>query len=179
LLQQQGQELLAESHLLQATRVGPREARAYELLSTYYISRNRLPEAKVMLEGLLTLKTNQSLPHVNLGTVLLQLKEYSAAVAQLKRALELDPKQPEALHNLARHYLATRQELPAALDLCQRLVVAAPTAPSFDLLGWACYANGRTNDAFKAASKAVELDPTNAVYLERKKRVERLVSPAR
>jgi len=58
--------------------------------------------------------------------------------------LELDPKQPGALGNLARFYLSSRQDLPEALGLCRRLVDSQPTAASYDLLGWACYANGLT-----------------------------------
>jgi Flp pilus assembly protein TadD len=89
----------------------------------------------------------------------------------LRRALELDPAQPAALNNLARHYLGARREPAEALDLAQRLADVQPTAASYDLLGWALYVNGRTNEARTAAARAVELDPANRVYRERLERL--------
>jgi tetratricopeptide (TPR) repeat protein len=93
-------------------------------------------------------------------------------MAELQRALELDPTQPQALYNLARARLTTRSELPQALELSRRLVEAQPSAESFDLLGWAFYANGKTNDARAAAAQAVKLAPNNAVYRQRLQRLQ-------
>ena len=110
---------------------------------------------------------------VNLATLLLQLREAPQAVAELQKALELDPKQPEALANLARFYLASRQNAPEALSLCQRLVAAQPMAPSYDLLGWALYVNGQTRDALDALTNAIRLEPDNPAYRERARKLNR------
>jgi len=167
-----GQTALAEAHLRQAVRIEPQEPRGHEVLAALLVQTGRLPEARGMYEALVRLKPTQAAYRLNLGTTLLQLKDYPAAVEQLNRALELDPKQPGALGNLARFYLSSRQDLPEALGLCRRLVDSQPTAASYDLLGWACYANGLTNEARLAAAQAVERDPTNTVYRERYQRLQ-------
>jgi Flp pilus assembly protein TadD len=171
LLGRRGQESLAESHLRQAIKVAPAEPPAYEILSRFYLRNQRLAEARRLLEELVRLRPRRVSDHVNLGTLLLQLQDDQAAVKELKRALELDANQPQALHNLARHYLARREETAEALALAQRLVRLEPSGASYDLLGWASYANGQTNEALAAAARAVEKEPANPAYRERYQRL--------
>jgi Flp pilus assembly protein TadD len=178
LLLGQGQAARAEAHLRQVLRVAPAQPVGYQRLAAFYIHAGRLPEARELLTTLVSLQPNEASGHVNLATLLLQLREYSAAVQELERALEISPKQPEALQNLALLYLNTRSRLPEALDLCQRLAVCQPKASSYDLLGWAFYANGRTNEALEASGKAVACEPDNAVYRERHRRLELVAGAA-
>lgn len=163
----QAQPAAAEAHLRQAVRIDPEEPHGRELLASLWLQTGRLTEARAEYQQLVQLRPAQVAYRLNLGTVALQLHDYPAAVAEWKRALELDPRQPEALANLARLYLSARRDLPDALALSRRLVEARPTGASYDLLGWAFYANGQTNDARAAAAQAVERDPGNAVYRER------------
>jgi tetratricopeptide (TPR) repeat protein len=163
---------LAESHLRQAMRIAPQEVHAHELLAALLLREGRLTEARGVYETLVNLRPRQPQYHLNLGTLFLQLKDYPAAVNEWKRALELDPRQPEALNNLARFCLAGRRDLPEALAWSRQLADLQPTAANQDLLGWALYANGQTNEARVAAARAVELDPTNAVYRERFRRLQ-------
>jgi tetratricopeptide (TPR) repeat protein len=167
----QGQESLAEAHLRQAIGIAPQEPQPYELLASFYLGKSRWLEARGLFEELARLRPKQLTYRVTLGTLHLRLGDYLAAEKQFKGVLEADPKQPEALHNLARHYLATGREAPEALVLCRRLVTLQPKAASYDLLGWAFYANGRTNEALAAAAQAVEMDPTNPAYRERYRRL--------
>ncbi len=169
---QEQQPARAEAHLRQAIRIAPQEPRGYEVLAALLVQTGRLPEARGVYEALVRMQPKQANYRLNLGTVLLQLKDYPAAVEQWKSALELDPRQPEALGNLARFYLGARRDLPEALGLCRRLVELQPAAASYDLLGWACYVNGQTNEARAAAAQAVERDPTNTVYRERYQRLQ-------
>lgn len=168
---QQGRADLAEAHLRQAMRIDTNDVRPCEMLAPYYLRTGALPSAREMYENLVRLRPKQAAYHVNLGTVLLRLKEYPAAAEELKRALELDPKQPEALNNLARFYLGARRDLPEALALCRRLIDLEPTAANYDLLAQVCYASGRTNDARAASAQAVERDPNNPIYRERQRRL--------
>jgi tetratricopeptide (TPR) repeat protein len=161
------QAAVAERHLLQAVRIAPGESRGYEMLSGILLQSGRLAEARGLCEELVRKWPNRAAYRVNLGTLLMQLKEPTAAVEELKRALVLDPKQPMALANLARFYLNTRQNLPDALTLCRSLVELDPAAAHYDLLGWALYANGQIEAARQASAQAVERDPGNAVYRER------------
>ncbi len=171
LLTQQGQAPLAEAHLHQAGRIAPDDPHVWEVLASLYLQQRSWPQAKAAGENLVRLRPNQTTYRVNLATVLLQLQDVPAAIHQLKRVIELDPQQPAALHNLTLIYLNNRREPAEALATCRRLVALEPTAPNYDLLGWALYANGQTNEALAAAAEAVRKDPDNPGYLERYRRV--------
>jgi len=171
LLLRQQQPELAEAQLRQATRIAPAEPAAYELLGAVLVKSRRLPEAREVYETLVRLRPDRAGDHVNLGTLRLQLGDFPGAVAALRRALELDPDQPAALNNLARYYLGQGGEPAGALELTKRLAQVQPTAASQDLLGWALFANGMTNEARTAAARAVELDPANPVYRQRLERL--------
>jgi tetratricopeptide (TPR) repeat protein len=177
-LMRENREELAEKHLRQAIDIAPLDPQAYEVLGRYYVIKRRLAEARLLIEEVVKLKPNDVSSHINLGTMLLESKDYGPAVAELRRALELDPKQQQALHNLARHFLSTRTNLAEALILCQRLVACKPEAANYDLLAWACYANGNTNEALKAAGQAIENEPTNPVYRDRLKRLQGIAGTA-
>ncbi len=179
LLLAQGRDALAEAHLRQAIAIAPQEPKAYELLGDLCLRKARFADAKPLLAQLVRLRPNDVGQGLNYGTVLLQLKDYPAAENQLKRVLQLDSKQPQTLYNLSRFYLSTRQQLPEALALCRRLLCVQSNAAAYDLLGWALYANGRTNDALTAAAQAVEKDPDNAVYRQRHERLQKLMDQQR
>ncbi len=174
LLARQQQWPGAEAHLRQAIAIAPTESTAYERLGAMLLKAGRLVEARDLYEGRTRSRPDDAAGWLNLGTVRLQLRDPSAGVSALKRALELDPNQPAALNNLARFYLGSRQELPEALALARRLVTVQPSAASYDLLGWALYANGNPDEARGAATRAVELAPTNQVFRER---LQRLMTP--
>lgn len=172
-LLREGQESLAEEHLRQALRIAPKDTQALEILAGFYIKKGRHGDARPLLVSLADIRPRDTATRLNLGTVLLQLKDPDA-IPELKRVLELDPQQPQALNNIARYYLSRRQQLPEALVLCQRLVAVQPSAFNFDLLGWAYYANGRTNDALAASAQAVEKEPGNAVFRQRYDRLKQV-----
>ncbi|MHC1768974.1 MAG: tetratricopeptide repeat protein [Verrucomicrobiia bacterium] len=170
----QGQPKEGEAHLRQAIFFAPDDPEPCDRLAGYLIRTRRIAEAEVLCRKLVTLLPNDAGHRVNLGTLLVQMGQADAGIAELKRARELDANQPQALNNLARAYLAARRDLPEALALSQRLAEAHPIGESYDLLGWAYYANGKTNEARAAAAQAVKLDPTNAVYRQRLQRLQQL-----
>lgn len=170
----QKDEALAEDHFCQAVYVAPQLAAAHRILSTFYLRRNRPLQAKASLEQLVQLQPNQAGYRTDLGTTLLQTKDYAAGVKELRKALALDPDQPQALHNLARFYLVQGKNPAAALPLCKRLVQKSPNARNYDLFAWACFANGRVAEAVSAADEAVQRDPNNPAYKTRLRKLKRL-----
>lgn len=169
---QLGQPNEAEAHLRQAITLAPDDPEPCSRLAGHLIRTRRLGEARDLCRRLIELAPNDAGNRVNLGTLLLQLGQADAGIAELRRALELDPAQPQALYNLARVRLATSRELPQALELSRRLVETQPSAEGYDLLAWAFYANGKTNEARTAAAQAVKLAPNNAVYRQRLQRLQ-------
>ena len=168
---QHGREDLAEAHLKQAVRVAPREVDAWEMLAGFYLKTGALTSAKEVYENLTRLRPGEAGYHASLGTLLLRLKDNDAAVVELKKALELNPNQLEALDHLARICLGTRRELPEALALCRRCVSLQPTAANYDLLAQACYLNAQYDEARAASAQAVQLDPASTLYREHHRRL--------
>ncbi|MGO8698476.1 MAG: tetratricopeptide repeat protein [Limisphaerales bacterium] len=166
-----GRPDLAEAHLKQAAKVAPEENEAYEHLAGFYVKTGAFAAAKEAYENLTRLRPNQALYRVRLATLLLRLKDDAAAEVELKKALELDPNQREALNYLAQICLEARRDLPEALSLCRRSVSLQPTAANYDLLALACYLNGRGEEARTAAAEALRLDPGKAEYQEHYKRL--------
>lgn len=167
-------EQMAESHFRQAVRVAPQLAAAHHLLATFYLRCNRPLQAKFSFEQLVELQPNHAGYRTDLGTLLLQTKDYAVGVKELRRALTLDPDQPQALHNLARFYLGRGKNPAAALPLCQRLVQKRPNARNYDLFAWACFANGQVVEAISAAAEAVRRDPNNHAYKTRLQKLKHI-----
>jgi len=174
-LQRTGQPALAEAHLHQGALVAPEEPLAFQRLAALCVKTGRLREAEGYFATLAKLQPEEPSYGVNRGTLLLQLNDYPGAVSEFKRVLQIQPNQTDALNNLARFYLSHRQQVPDALEMSQRLVDHQPTAANYDLLGWALYLNGRTNQALEACKQALRRDPDNAAYLERRRRLEQAV----
>jgi serine/threonine-protein kinase len=106
--------------------------------------------------------------HASLGYALVQLKDTSGAINELKLALELQPDSPGAENNLAWMY-ATADDLqfrnPAeALVLARRAVESSQESnPAFlDTLAEALLLNGQPAQAFATEAQAAKLDPENS-----------------
>jgi tetratricopeptide (TPR) repeat protein len=140
-------------------------------LADLYVQQSKLALARPLAEEVARLRPKDVVCALNLSMLLIQLKDQPAAIATLKRVLEIDPKQPQAMESLARLYLGSRKGLPEALALAQGLAEIKPDGVSYDLLGWASFSNQRTNEAIAAASMAVEKDPSNPTYKQRLKRL--------
>ncbi len=75
-----------------------------ENLANAYVMSNRIEEAKTSFADGVKLQPNNKVMRYNFGTILLNIKEFSVAEEQLKKALELDPNYLSAIYNLALCY---------------------------------------------------------------------------
>ncbi len=161
-----GRSDLAEAHLRQAVKIAPGEVENYEMLAGFYLQTGAPDQARGVYEDLVRLRPRHAAYRASLGALLARKKDDIRAVEELKKALELDPHELEALNTLARIYLRTRRELPEAVSLCRRCVSLQPTAAHYDLLAQACQLNGESDEARAASAEAVRLDPGQAAYRE-------------
>jgi len=107
----------------------------------------------------IALRADGAEPHVGLGRVLARSGKRDDGVAELRRALQLDPNGPEALYELS-------QVLGAGPESTGLLERATRERPSFGdawlALGNQSLAAGRLGDAKKAAEAAERNDPGSA-----------------
>jgi Zn-dependent protease with chaperone function len=111
------------------------------------------------LKNLVQIEPNNALWRFDLGTLLFQRNNLKQAVEELKLALELDPKNPEILNNLA-WILATSKEQSyfqpgQALVFAERAAQASPKPHILDTLAEAYHVNGMQEEALATAERAL------------------------
>jgi serine/threonine protein kinase/tetratricopeptide (TPR) repeat protein len=100
--------------------------------------------------------------HMTMGFIEHDRGEYPQAVAEYKRALELDPANPDTMRRLATAYEA-EGDLPAAEATYQKAIKLRPTYfRTYDNLGNFLIKHGRLDSAEAPLKRAVELSPQNA-----------------
>jgi len=86
------------------------------------------------------------------------------AEADFRRALELNPDQPNVLNYLGYSLVEQHRNLDEALDMIERAVAARPNSGYItDSLGWVFYRLGRFEDAVAPMERAVELEPNDPI----------------
>ncbi len=98
------------------------------------------------------------------GMVRERAKQWPRAEADFKRALKLNPDQPNVLNYLGYSWIDQGMNLDEALKLVKRAVELRPKDGDIvDSLGWAYYRLGRYEEAVKTLERAVELRPEEPV----------------
>lgn len=93
-----------------------------------------------------------------------RLKNWESAESDFRRALELNPDQPQVLNYLGYSLVERREKLDEALDMIERAVVARPDSGYIvDSLGWVLFRLGRYDEAVEHMERAVELMPVDPV----------------
>ena len=89
-----------------------------------------------------------------------QTDNWPPAEADFRRALELNPEQPNVLNYLGYSLVEQRRNLDEALDMIERAVAGRPDSGYItDSLGWVLYRLGRFEEAVAPMERAVELAP--------------------
>lgn len=98
------------------------------------------------------------------GISLERLKRWPEAEADLRRALELNPNQPQVLNYLGYSLVEKQEKLDEALDMIERAVAAEPNSGFIvDSLGWVLFRMARYDEAVAHMETAVELMPVDPV----------------
>ncbi len=93
-----------------------------------------------------------------------RLKNWDAAEADFREALELNPEQPQVLNYLGYSLVEHQEKLDEALKMIERAVSAQPQSGYIvDSLGWALYRLGRYEEAVVHMERAAELMPVDPV----------------
>nr|WP_254444964.1 tetratricopeptide repeat protein [Ruegeria atlantica] len=93
-----------------------------------------------------------------------RLKQWDQAESDFRRALELNPDQPQVLNYLGYSLVERREKLDEALEMIERAVAARPDSGYIvDSLGWVLFRLGRYHEAVEHMERAVELMPVDPV----------------
>ena len=95
-----------------------------------------------------------------LGYVYYAQKKVPESVETLTKALEIEPKNPNALNSLGFIYAEEKIDLGRAVTLCRQAVDLAPrNAAYLDSLGWAYFRMGNYAEARSTFRRALDLAP--------------------
>nr|WP_217354980.1 tetratricopeptide repeat protein [Ruegeria arenilitoris] len=87
-----------------------------------------------------------------------RLKAWDRAEADFRRALELNPDQPQVLNYLGYSLVERQEKLEEALEMIERAVAIQPDSGYIvDSLGWVLFRLGRYDEAVEHMERAVEL----------------------
>ena len=90
--------------------------------------------------------------------------DWPRAEADFRKALELNPGQPQVLNYLGYSMVEMQINLDEALDMIEQAVSASPDSGYIvDSLGWVLYRLGRYDEAVEHMERAVELMPVDPV----------------
>lgn len=93
-----------------------------------------------------------------------QLDRWPEAEADFRKALELQPEQPQVLNYLGYSYVEMQTNLDEALSMIERAVAGQPNSGYItDSLGWVLYRLGRYEEAVGHMERAVELMPIDPI----------------
>ncbi|MGB3407268.1 MAG: tetratricopeptide repeat protein [Jannaschia sp.] len=102
--------------------------------------------------------------HYVRGITFERTERWDQAEADFRRALELNPDQPQVLNYLGYGLVEKRVKLDEALGMIEEAVAARPTDGYItDSLGWVYYRLGRYEEAVAPMERAAELEPRDPI----------------
>lgn len=160
-LVQQGQSRAGLEHLLNASRLDPKNPRILEEVALIYRDIKQYPLSLKYFKKALALQPDFPSAWNNLGTVYLLLKEYDLAIPCFKRAAQaLTYKTPHfAYNNLGLAYFYKGEYQKAITSYQQAVSLAPDYSLCWDNLGMAYEAVGDQTEARKAFETAIKYAP--------------------
>lgn len=149
-----GQLVEVHSALADALR---REERFADAIPVYTRAIDLIPEAE---QRHWTLFYSRGISNERAGN-------WTEAEADFRRALELNPEQPQVLNYLGYSFVDRGENLDEALEMIKRAVAAQPEAGYIiDSLAWALFRLGRYDEAVEPMERASILEPVDPVVTD-------------
>ena len=105
--------------------------------------------------------------YFNRGVCLERLDRFDEAIPSFRKALELQPNQPQVLNYLGYTWIDRGENLDEAVRMIEAAVAAAPDQGYIiDSLAWAYYRLGRDTDALAPMERASLLEPVDPVVTD-------------
>ncbi|MBL8615176.1 MAG: tetratricopeptide repeat protein [Deltaproteobacteria bacterium] len=174
-----GDLVAAETRLLQATRLHPREARAWHNLGVFWMEQGRLDEAEGALNhGAGLAGQDEPGPSLALGELALQREQPGGALVWAERAVKMsalrdDPKATgAALYLRGRAYFEMEQWDKAEDDLRAAVIADGQLVGARGGIGQLRARVGDLPGAIEAFKLVLQVDPNNAAARENLRRAE-------
>ncbi len=178
----EGREQEAESLFRRALEIDGKNVRARMYLAALAEKKGRKAEAVKLLRDGLTLSPGDPELAGRLASLIARRRSPEAlaeAEKILVDATKQRPRDPLCYRQLAVFYLSFGIKAGDAYKAARRAVELHRSAPNYDVLSWALYANGRAEEAVEVINRAIELDPGNPVYKRRKEKLLQRLGLAR
>ena len=168
LLETLGKSKEAGEHLSAIVASNPKNEEALTALGNLQRSRKLFSDAAATYSRVLALQPlpdkSQWVIYYYRGISNERRKNWPAAEADLKKALELNPDQPLVLNYLGYSWVDQGANLDEAFRMLRRAVdLRQRDGYVVDSLGWAYYRLGRYEDAVRELEKAIDLKPSDPV----------------
>jgi tetratricopeptide (TPR) repeat protein len=146
------------------------ETDLYALLSSIYESNEDYKRAQKVLEQGLAVESESVELIYRLGALLDRKENKEGSIAQMRRVLELDPDNADAMNYIGYTYAEQGINLDEALTLIQKAISSKPDNGYYiDSLGWVYFQQEKYDLALESLEKAFSLieggDPTIAEHL--------------
>lgn len=154
----------ARGVLEKLTKTEPKDIRPLEALGNIMRARKQYAEAVTFFNRAIALIGQPDERHWGYyyarGTAYERLKNWPAAEADLKKALQLSPEQPLVLNYLGYSWIDQGKNLKEGMKLIERAVQLKPDDGYIvDSFGWAHFRQGNFKDAVRYLERAVEIKP--------------------
>jgi tetratricopeptide (TPR) repeat protein len=153
----------AISQLRKAVSLQPKDVASLSVLFQAYLAIKDFAAARTVSAQIVGLSPQTAETLSTLGSLQGKAGDYSGAVVNLSKALEIDPDSSQAAYNLALALLREGKIDDARVQL-ERLRAAHDNAEVEDLLGEVYESANRPLDAVRSLQRAVELEPQNEEY---------------
>ncbi len=151
----------AERQWWMALEINSNDPIALNNLGLIYAKRKQYSEAEHYFRQAMLRKADYTDPHLNLGSMDLDLGKYDAAEQQLRAAVALSPLIPSCRNKLGMLYLKEGR-LPEAEREFSRSVAADPNFEGYDGLGDVYLKEGKSDEAQRSFASAAALNPFDA-----------------
>lgn len=139
------------------------DVRALRTLADMHRNRGEYAQAEPLYSRLVELQPGDWRLYFARGAARERLGRWAEAEADLQRALELSPDQPDVLNYLGYTWVDRGERLNEGLALIQRAVELRPQSGAIvDSLGWAYFRMGDYERAVEFLERAVELEPADS-----------------
>lgn len=158
----------AVAHLKALVAAAPEDMRGYLALGGVYSSKEDFRAAADLYDKAVSILKTPTPANWNIfyqrGIAYERLKDWPKAEPNFRKALELNPDQPQVMNYLGYSWVDRGLNLKEGLAMIQKAVDLRPSDGYIvDSLGWAYYQLGQYDDAVREMERAVSLKPEDPV----------------